>query len=603
MSAFKIYITKISLALKLLKYAYSEYRWQIVLITILGFVGGLTGGFGVGMLIPLFSLVTKESDISIPNTFQHFLREFFAFFHLDISLPLILGLMITLFISKAVISIIINYISEKVTAEYLKNLSTSLFKKTLTANWPFLINQKVGYLDRIISSDAVCAAAILQTSSDMMLRITGLATYTFIALKISTPITAWSLVFGAIILLLFKPFFYKLRKLSLSVSNVSKDVSHHINESLIGAKTIKAFGVESVIADKGTAYFKVLEKMQLKIGVLSRAQGYLFEPASLIFISLLFAYSYYKITGFDIASFAVIIYLIQKMFGFIQGIQGKIDNINSAYPRLKSMLTYQTKLDQHQEIPIGSRPFQFKNSLSLEGVSFSYPNTDKKDVLLNINFVVRKGEMTGIIGPSGSGKTTLVDLILRLLDPETGTIKIDGIDISSIALADWRKNVGYVSQDIFLLNDTIEANIRFYDESIDQTKVEQAAKMANIYDFIQELPEKFKTSVGERGAKLSGGQKQRISLARTLAKGPSLLILDEATSALDNESEAMIQKAINNLKGKVTVLVIAHRLSTVMSSDGLVVLDEGAVVEIGTPEELIKNADSYLYKSYHVVNN
>lgn len=605
MSIFDTYFKKIRLAIQLFRYAYSGYKWQIVLITILGFVGGLTGGLGVGMLIPLFSLVTKQNDtantLQIPNTFQHFLRQFFAFFDLKISLHLVLGLMIALFILKALVSILINYISERVAAQYLKDVGSSLFKKTLTANWPFLINQKVGYLDRMIASDATSAAAILQTSSEMMLRLTALLTYTLLALKISTPITLWSLLFGTIIVLVFKPFFYKLRRLSLTVGNTGKDLSHHINESVIGIKTVKAFGVEDAIAEKGSGFFETLKKVQIRIGVISRAQGYLFEPASLIFISVLFAYST-RIPGFDIASFAVIIYLIQKMFGFIQGVQGKIDDINSAYPRLKTMLAYQKDLENNQESASGTKPFKFDNSLEIKNVSFTYPNTEN-NILQNINFSVKRGEMIGIIGPSGAGKTTLVDLLLRLLEPQDGTIEIDDMEVSAISLNSWHQKVGYVPQDVFLLHDTVEANIRFYDGAISQKRVEEAAKLANIYDFIQELPDKFQTSVGERGVKLSGGQKQRISLARVLAKEPSLLILDEATSSLDNESEAMIQKAINNLKGKVTVIVIAHRLTTVMNADRLIVLNKGTIAETGAPDELINNANSYLYKSHHAVNN
>lgn len=595
------YTNKISRGLKFLKYAYDGYRWQIIVITILGFIGGLTGGLGIGMLIPLFSFVAGEGNTYIPNTFQHFLKGFFAFFHLGLSLPLILVLMVVLFVIKAAVSVLVDYISEKVSAQYLKNISSSLFNKTLMADWPFLINQKVGHLDRIISGDASCAASILRTSSNMMLQITSLITYTFIAFKISAPIALLSLIFGGLILLLFKPFFYKLRQLSMELGNTTKDVSHHINESLIGIKTLKAFGAEKAVASKSYSYFEILRKIQLRTLFLSGVKGTLFEPASLIFISILFAYSY-KIPGFDVASFAVIVYLIQKMFSFIQGIQSKLDNLNSAFPRLKSMLIYQTKLEEHQEKYSGDQPFEFKDALTAQGVSFSYPGTEF-NVLDNISFSVKKGEMIGIIGPSGAGKTTLVDILLRLFKPQNGSIKIDGADISSIILDDWRRNIGYVSQDVFLLNDTVEGNIRLYDSSVSQADVEQAAKMANIYTFIQELPDKFETSVGERGVKLSGGQRQRISLARVLAKKPAILILDEATSALDNESEAMIQKAINDLKGKITVLVIAHRLSTVMNSDKLIVLNKGNIVETGTPDELIQRPDSYLYKSYHAVKS
>ena len=266
------------------------------------------------------------------------------------------------------------------------------------------------------------------------------------------------------------------------------------------------------------------------------------------------------------------------------------------------MLNYQDAAEQHKEKTSGNKPFKFNESLKIQELTFAYPETDY-DILSGVSFSVQKGEMVGIIGPSGAGKTTLIDVLLRLLRPQKGIILADDVDIDSISLDSWHKNVGYVSQDAFLLNDNLEANIRFYSDSISQNDIIEASKMANIYDFIQELPDKFNTLVGERGVKLSGGQKQRIALARAIARKPSILILDEATSALDNESEALIQKAIDSLRGKITILIIAHRLSTVMNSDKIIALDGGKVVETGAPQELMKSEDSYLYKSHHVAQS
>ena len=170
--------------------------------------------------------------------------------------------------------------------------------------------------------------------------------------------------------------------------------------------------------------------------------------------------------------------------------------------------------------------------------------------------------------------------------------------IEDIRLRDWRKKVGYVSQDIFLANDTIFNNIRFFDEFISKEQVIQAAKMSHSWDFIQDLPEKFDTVVGERGLRLSVGQRQRIALARVLARNPEILILDEATSALDNESEAAIQRSIESLRGKVTVIAIAHRLSTILDFDKVMVLNDGKIVEQGAPRELLKDTNSQFYKIY-----
>jgi len=205
-----------------------------------------------------------------------------------------------------------------------------------------------------------------------------------------------------------------------------------------------------------------------------------------------------------------------------------------------------------------------------------------------------------VFGASGAGKTTLVDLCLRLLRPAKGVILVDGVPADDISLEDWRKSIGYVSQDIFIKNETIEKNIRFYDDGISERDIIEAAKKANIYDFINNLPDKFQTIVGDRGIMLSGGERQRVALARVFVRSPAILILDEATSALDNESEKAIQDALEAVKSKYTIIIIAHRLSTVMDCDRLIVLADGKILEQGTPAELLKNKDSYFHRVYNL---
>ena len=202
----------------------------------------------------------------------------------------------------------------------------------------------------------------------------------------------------------------------------------------------------------------------------------------------------------------------------------------------------------------------------------------------------------GLIGPSGAGKTTVADILLRLFEPTSGSVTIDNEPIGNIRIDEWRQYIGYVSQDVFLLNASVSENIRFYSPNVTDADIEEAARKANIYDFVMSLPQGFATTVGDRGVLLSGGQRQRIVLARALAKRPKLLILDEATSALDSESERLIQEAIRALHGSITVFVIAHRLSTIESVDTLLVLEDGKLTESGTPMQLLNTATSYFAK-------
>jgi subfamily B ATP-binding cassette protein MsbA len=219
-------------------------------------------------------------------------------------------------------------------------------------------------------------------------------------------------------------------------------------------------------------------------------------------------------------------------------------------------------------------------------------------VLNNVNFSVKRGEIVALVGPSGGGKSTLVDLIPRFYDPTDGKILIDNINIRNVKIESLRTLMGIVTQETFLFNESIKNNIAYGLGEYPFEKIEEAARTANAHNFIMEMPNGYDTVIGERGVKLSGGQKQRISIARALLKNPEIMIFDEATSSLDNESELLVQEAIERLMVNRTTIVIAHRLSTIRNATRIVVLDRGEVIQIGKHDELIKD-DKGLYKKLY----
>ena len=242
-------------------------------------------------------------------------------------------------------------------------------------------------------------------------------------------------------------------------------------------------------------------------------------------------------------------------------------------------------------------------NISFKNVSFSY--NDKQEILNNVSFDINKGEMIALVGESGGGKTTICHLIPNFYKASSGKILIDNIDINDLTFKTLRKSIGIVQQDVFLFNGTIKENILYGNLNASDEEVIQAAKKANIYDYILSLPEGFETPIGERGVKLSGGQKQRLSIARVFLKNPPILILDEATSALDNTTELLIQESLNELcKGRTTI-VVAHRLSTIKNASRILVVSEGSIIEDGTHEQLLKLDGVYnsLYKLQFKIDN
>ncbi|MFA6709295.1 MAG: ATP-binding cassette domain-containing protein, partial [Fusobacterium sp.] len=264
--------------------------------------------------------------------------------------------------------------------------------------------------------------------------------------------------------------------------------------------------------------------------------------------------------------------------------------------RVMEIFNESTEVDSYSKNPINFTGDVDK--IAFENVDFTYPGNEIR-VLKDISFDVEKGQVIAFVGSSGSGKTTLVNMIPRFYDVDSGSIKINGIDVKDYSLKQYRSHIGMVPQDTFLFSGTIGENIAFGKSDIGQDKIEEAAKMANAYEFICDLEKGFETEVGERGVLLSGGQKQRIAIARALIQNPSIMILDEATSALDTESEKLVQEALDKLMIGRTTFVIAHRLSTIISSDKIIVMNKGKIVEIGKHEELLSKNGAYT-KLYNI---
>lgn len=369
-------------------------------------------------------------------------------------------------------------------------------------------------------------------------------------------------------------------------------ITHKIGEAIHGLRIIKVFNRENDMVEKFRSENQRYYREMLRVIRLKEFTKLAIDVVTGIAVAIAIWYGVNLvikevITPGDLASVLVAVYMVFS----------PVKKIGDAYTTLQesraSIERIDKLLDARHEDSGNLQMKHFKDSLKFHNVSFIYPERNTY-VLKNINLEIHRGEVVAIAGLSGVGKSTLVDLIPRFHKPTGGAITVDGININDADIRPLRSLIGIVSQDIILFDDTVRENIAFGKEDAKEEEIIEAAKLAYADEFINSLPEKYDTVIGERGLRLSGGQRQRIAIARAILKNPPILILDEATSSLDTVSEALVQKALEKLMEGRTTIVIAHRLSTIKNADKIVILEKGKIVDIGTHEQLISKNDTYM---------
>lgn len=482
----------------------------------------------------------------------------------------------------------------------VKDIRMNLYNKILSLPLGFFSQEKKGDIIARMSGDVGEVESSITNSIEMLIKDPILIIFYFSTLLI----TSWQLTLFTILLVPVMAWTMgiigrKLKKRSLEAQELWSDTMSQVEETLGGLRVIKAFIAEKEMSKR---FDNVTESMRSKITKVTTRQA-LAHPMSeflgtvmisivLWFGGTLILRQHSSIDAPTFIFFMVMLYsIINPLKEFAKATYG-IPKGLASMERIDKILKAENTIPESKN-PISFSNKDFKKNITFENVNFSY--NDDKQILSGVNIDIPKGKTLAIVGESGAGKSTLVDLIPRFYDPNSGSIKIDGIDIKDMKIKDLRGLMGIVNQDPILFNDSIFNNIAFGLDNITKEQVIEAAKIANAHEFIIQKEEGYDTNIGDRGVKLSGGQRQRLSIARAILKNPPILILDEATASLDTESERIVQEALERLMSNRTTLAIAHRLSTIKNADEIIVMKDGEIVERGKHDELIE-MDGYYTK-------
>ena len=478
-----------------------------------------------------------------------------------------------------------------------KKLRDDVFSSIIEMQLDYFNKNRVGNLMNYVYNDVENVNnSISSTFVNFLQNPFSIIVFLAVLLALSWQLTLFSAVTSILILVFVRMIGKNIRGLARKYQINMANMNSVLQEKFNGIKVIKSTAFEEVELNKFKAFTKEFRHLGIRISQLKNLIGPLNETLMIAAIAMVLWFGGLQVfngvmTANELLVFAFTLY----------STMGPVKQLGEANTAIQTGIISVERLfevlDAEPAIVNGTRSIQsFSDTIRFEDVCFRYnkEQTDAPNILDHVSFEIKKGEMVALIGQSGSGKSTAVDLLMRFYDVDSGRITIDGIDIREFDYKQLRKMIGVVSQEVILFNDTIEQNIAYgVHEKIGRDQIENAAKLANAHQFIMEKTDQYETMIGDRGIQLSGGQRQRIAIARAMVKNPELLIFDEATSALDNESEKVVQQAIDHAMEDRTALVVAHRLSTVKNADKIIVLERGKVIESGNHASLLKKNGVY----------
>jgi subfamily B ATP-binding cassette protein MsbA len=512
------------------------------------------------------------------------------------SLKILCITLLGVFFTKNIFLYIKNILLRIVELKLVKDIRDRLYQHIQTLSLGYFHKKETGYITSIVMNDVGQFQSAVGVVFQRLF-VEPINIFTFVTLLF---IISWKLAIIAIVILPLAGIAIvtigrSIRRKSRRTQTKIAEIMQILTETLSSIRIVKAFVNEKEEVKKFTGesqnYFNLLlqrARLDLISGPVTESFGVIIGVV-LLWYGGMEVLSNKGLSAEDFIRFIIILFSILGPIKQMSNVNIKIQIGAASAERIFGLLDTPPEIvEKADAVDLG----EFRKSIEFDRVHFEYNDGDER-VLDEVSFTINKGEVVAMVGPSGSGKSTIADLIPRFYDVSRGTIRIDGHDIRETTLASIRGNMGIVTQEVILFNDTIRNNIAYAQQNVSEDAIRQAADAANATVFIEDTPNGFNTLIGERGVNLSGGQKQRLAIARALLKNPSILILDEATSALDTESEKMVQRAIEVLMKDRTALVIAHRLSTVQNADKIIVLEKGKIIQVGSHTDLYNKGGLY----------
>ncbi|WP_094229113.1 ABC transporter ATP-binding protein [Methanolobus psychrotolerans] len=566
---------------------------KISILVALTFSYAIFEGASIGALLPLLQFV--DSSNSLEGQYWDILKFVYNSFGLQMTfLTLLLGVLL-LFIVRQILGYLRSSYKLKIRFDFVTRLRDEVFNNVINTDLNYFNNKKTGNLVNTLTIEADKSGSGLFVAIESLNVLLIIAVYMVLLLSISWQMTIVAVIIVVMASMAMSYNLKKSKKYGVEVVDSNNELNNFIVEILSAIRLVKTTATEENEAKQLHRIASNNSNANYRFGINGVGIVTIFE--GILFVTILFIfYISIEVLNMTIASLAVFMLIMVRMAPFAQSINNYRHELSGHIASLRNISEINHETKYWRKIVNGSKPFEnFENNIEVKNVDFFYNPPDY--VLKGINISIPKGKMLAIVGSSGSGKSTLMDLLLRFYDVSSGSILIDGVDIKEFDINSFRRSIGLVSQDVFLFNDTVAANIAYGLDNLSEEQIIEAANISHAHEFIVALPEKYNTILGDRGVKLSGGQRQRLALARAIVRKPLILILDEATSALDTESERLIQDSLSKLSSNHTIIAIAHRLSTIEHADKIIVMEDGVVVEEGNHHELIVKGGHY--SKYH----